>query len=234
MRRAFSFTLVYRPGRPLQLPGLVEESLRLDEQRQIAVVVPRLGDVHDGPVRQLRRLHVVVRLIVEREAAVDDDVFLRVQRVREDEHGRVVASRTSRRRRRRRRRSTRSAAGRRCACRRRCSTDRRRARGCAAAMSAAVTSRVVLHARLAAEEVHPLADRRSRPAPAPTCPALPTTACRSAARTRTLSMNASSIGPCRPCVLRSAAGGQLAGFQAPPVLTRPARQRLVARRRPAA
>ena len=73
-----------------QPPPFVEKTLRLDKQRQIPIVVARLRDVHDRPVGQLRRLHGVVRLIVKREAAVDDDVFPGIERIGEDEHRSVT------------------------------------------------------------------------------------------------------------------------------------------------
>src|SRR3954465_4130402 len=79
-----------RLHRPFELPGLVEESLRFDIEKEVAIVVARLGGVHDRPAGKLGRLHVVVGLIVEREAAVDHDVLLRVQRIREDEDGGMI------------------------------------------------------------------------------------------------------------------------------------------------
>src|SRR6188472_986701 len=52
----FRTSIACRPqkARSLQRPRLVEESLRDDVQREIAIVVPGPGDVDHGPVWQLR------------------------------------------------------------------------------------------------------------------------------------------------------------------------------------
>ena len=95
----------------------------------------RLIDVEDGPVGQLRHLPGVVEVVVlaEREAAVEHDVLLRVERVRIDQHRHVMPPRRTSCRPCRagcRSPSTRSAACRRSSPAPRCSTGRPRGSGC--------------------------------------------------------------------------------------------------------
>src|SRR5262249_43880226 len=72
-----------------QLPLLPEKSSR-DNLARVALV-GRGSGIHDGVVRDLRDLARVVKIVVlaEREAAVQHDVFLRIQRIGINQDGGV-------------------------------------------------------------------------------------------------------------------------------------------------